>query len=408
MIQSVLVFALGFLAAAALALMAAPALWRRAGKHERKRIEASMPLSRDELQAEIDAVRAEYAMAMRRLEMKAEAVKKKAAQDLVEINLLREQVHSLEIRCAEGDEALAGLSAERDDLAARLKEAEQEGRVQAARLREAAEKLAEREREVEELSRRYEEASLTASSRQIELVARESEIDNLNEMLGILRSQRKEADRTMREAVSEKVQSDNMLQLERERVAELEGKVERLMTELSTREDRLERQESEIARLKQKLRGTAGGRKGREPDADEERLRLEAQVAELSQKLSTLLAGADDSTPNDEPPALRKPEMERLQARLSALLRENKKLRAELAASAAAQQETGDEMLRERISNLAAEVLSMAAALQGPDSPIEKALSGLPAETGGEGKERRMSLAERVRALRKASGEAKR
>lgn len=367
-----------------------------------------MPLSRDELQAEIDAVRAEYAMAMRRLEMKAEAVKKKAAQDLVEINLLREQVHSLEIRCAEGDEALAGLSAERDDLAARLKEAEQEGRVQAARLREAEEKLAEREREVEELSRRYEEASLTASSRQIELVARESEIDNLNEMLGILRSQRKEADRTMREAVSEKVQSDNTLQLERERVAELEGKVERLMTELSTREDRLERQESEIARLKQKLRGTAGGRKGREPDADEERLRLEAQVAELSQKLSTLLAGADDTTSNDEPPVLRKPEMERLQARLSALLRENKKLRAELAASAAAQQETGDEMLRERISNLAAEVLSMAAALQGPDSPIEKALSGLPAETGGEGKERRMSLAERVRALRKASGEAKR
>ena len=408
MIQSVLVFALGFLVAAALALMAAPALWRRAGRHERKRIEASMPLSREELQAEIDAVRAEYAMAMRRLEMKAEAVKKKAAQDLVEINLLREQVHSLEMRCAESDEALAGLNAERDDLLARLKDAELELREQTARLREVEEKLAEREREVEELSRRYEEASLTASSRQIELVARESEIDNLNEMLGILRSQRKEADRMMREAVSEKVQADKALQLERERVEELAHKVERLMTDLSTREDRLERQESEITRLKQKLRESAGRRKGREPDADEERVRLEAQVAELSQKLSTLLAGGDATAPKDEAPALRKPEMERLQARLAALLRENKKLRAELAASAAAQQEAGDEMLRERISNLAAEVVSMAAALQGPDSPIEKALAGPPAETGGKGKDRRMSLAERVRALRKASVEAER
>lgn len=408
MIQSVLVFALGFLVAAALALMAAPALWRRAGRHERKRIEASMPLSREELQAEIDAVRAEYAMAMRRLEMKAEAVKKKAAQDLVEINLLREQVHSLEMRCAESDEALAGLNAERDDLLARLKDAELELREQTARLREVEEKLAEREREVEELSRRYEEASLTASSRQIELVARESEIDNLNEMLGILRSQRKEADRMMREAVSEKAQADKALQLERERVEELAHKVERLMTDLSTREDRLERQESEITRLKQKLRESAGRRKGREPDADEERVRLEAQVAELSQKLSTLLAGGDATAPKDEASALRKPEMERLQARLAALLRENKKLRAELAASAAAQQEAGDEMLRERISNLAAEVVSMAAALQGPDSPIEKALAGPPAETGGKGKDRRMSLAERVRALRKASVEAER
>src|SRR5690606_36221800 len=287
-------------------------------------------------------------------------------------------------------------------------DAELELREQTARLREVEEKLAEREREVEELSRRYEEASLTASSRQIELVARESEIDNLNEMLGILRSQRKEDDRMMREAVSEKVQADKALQLERERVEELAHKVERLMTDLSTREDRLERQESEITRLKQKLRESAGRRKGREPDADEERVRLEAQVAELSQKLSTLLAGADATAPKDEASALRKPELERLQARLAALLRENKKLRAELAASAAAQQEAGDEMLRERISNLAAEVVSMAAALQGPDSPIEKALAGPPAETGGKGKDRRMSLAERVRALRKASVEAER
>jgi hypothetical protein len=57
LLQSVLIFTFGFLAAALLALMAAPAMWRRAVYLTRKRIEAALPLSINELNAEKDAAR---------------------------------------------------------------------------------------------------------------------------------------------------------------------------------------------------------------------------------------------------------------------------------------------------------------------------------------------------------------
>lgn len=391
MIPTVLFFVLGFLVAAALALASAPLLWKRADRLARKKIEASLPLTREELQGEIDAVNAEHAMAMRRLEMKAQAIKRKAAQDLVEINTLREEVRTLQEQCAEGA-----------NLAERLAEKEEEIRRLAAVHGETEEKLARQVAQVEELSRLYEEASLTASSRQIELVARESEIEDLNETLSILRSQRKEADRAMREAVSERTSAENALEIERSRAEELDRRVERLMSKVSTYEDRLERQQGEIMRLKQKIRQNGADRPDVEIPTDTEHARAgpERRDADLSQQISMLMAGGAMESEDSEHPSSPKSEVERLRSRLAALVRENKKLRVELAASTSSTAEEGDEALRERISNLAAEVVNMAATLEGPDSPIHKTLSDAPADgVGGQSP----SLAERVRALRESS-----
>ena len=90
MVQSVLFFALGFLCAGFLALIVAPAVWQRAVALTRRRIEASIPLTQAEIQADKDRVRAEYAMATRRLEMNVKALREKAAEQLVEINRGRE------------------------------------------------------------------------------------------------------------------------------------------------------------------------------------------------------------------------------------------------------------------------------------------------------------------------------
>ena len=65
--QSSLVFILGFLSAGLIALIVAPMVWRRAVALTRKRIEASMPLTQAEIQADKDRMRAEFAMATRRL-----------------------------------------------------------------------------------------------------------------------------------------------------------------------------------------------------------------------------------------------------------------------------------------------------------------------------------------------------
>ena len=70
MVQSVLFFVLGFLCAGFLALMVAPAIWRRAVALTRKRIEGSIPLTQTEIQADKDRIRAEYAKSTRRLKLR--------------------------------------------------------------------------------------------------------------------------------------------------------------------------------------------------------------------------------------------------------------------------------------------------------------------------------------------------
>ncbi len=59
-------------------------------------------------------------------------------------------------------------------------------------------------------------------------------------------------------------------------------------------------------------------------------------------------------------------------------------------------------MLREQIHQLAAEVVNLTAKLDGPESPIRKALSMPPADDGGSTGSV-LSLADRIRALQKAA-----
>ncbi len=63
MIQTALYFALGFLAAVLLALLVVPPIWRRATYLTRRRVEAEIPLTLNEIQAQRDGSRAEHALA---------------------------------------------------------------------------------------------------------------------------------------------------------------------------------------------------------------------------------------------------------------------------------------------------------------------------------------------------------
>ncbi|HEY8578608.1 MAG TPA: hypothetical protein VIL72_01885, partial [Beijerinckiaceae bacterium] len=74
MIEQLMIFALGFLSAGLLSLLFLPAFWRRAMRLSRRRLEMQMPLSMDEIVAERDQLRAEFAAERRRLEQAHEAL----------------------------------------------------------------------------------------------------------------------------------------------------------------------------------------------------------------------------------------------------------------------------------------------------------------------------------------------
>jgi len=411
-VQSILFFTLGFLCAGFLALMVAPAIWRRAVALTRKRIEGSVPLSLNEIQADKDRMRAEFAMSTRRLEMSIKQFREKAATQVVEINRNREELKRLAVERTEKSQAISEIEAKGGELRAELRQREDQLQRMADRLIEADKALEERALELDKLGRMYDEASFSSSNRQIELVAREAEVEKLAGDVSTLRGQRKETERRMHDLAAENKTTRDALKAEKKRVADLEKKVERMMATLSDREEKLDRREKEMARLREQARGNASAEGQLDvqlTEAQAEKVRLETEVADLTLQMSTLLSGAKGG---DIEKAIEKlqGERDRQETRLTALTRENKKLRSDLSAYERTKSEDwSDErrenaLLREQINDLAAEVISLTATLDGPESPINKVLATASAESAArDPRDKITSLADRVRALQKAA-----
>lgn len=80
-----MVFALGCLVSGLLALFFLPAFWRRAVRLSTRRLEMQIPLSMDEIVAERDQLRAQFATSQRQLEQKLEAVSDRRAIEMGEL-----------------------------------------------------------------------------------------------------------------------------------------------------------------------------------------------------------------------------------------------------------------------------------------------------------------------------------
>jgi len=98
MILYIMLVALGFLIAMLLALLLAPAFWRRAERLTARRLEQSMPMSIAEAEAERDQIRASYAIIIRRLEAALSQEKMRSARQLVKISRLQMEIADLNDR----------------------------------------------------------------------------------------------------------------------------------------------------------------------------------------------------------------------------------------------------------------------------------------------------------------------
>ena len=135
MIDIGLYVALGFLVASLLALMVAPAFWRRAVRLTKRRIEMTMPMSAADIQADKDQLRAEFAIELRRVEVALERAKDKAARELVEANKRRVEISEIKTDL----ESARGRLQEKDNANRVLEQTirrrlpELEGRLKAAK-----------------------------------------------------------------------------------------------------------------------------------------------------------------------------------------------------------------------------------------------------------------------------------
>lgn len=95
MIEYAMLAALGFLVASLLAVLFAGPFWNRAVRLTKKRMEATLPMSLSDIQADKDHLRAEYAVELRKLEMAHDREKEHAARFLIERNKYKVEISEL-------------------------------------------------------------------------------------------------------------------------------------------------------------------------------------------------------------------------------------------------------------------------------------------------------------------------
>jgi len=139
--ESILTFALGFLIASLIALILAAPLWRRAEKITRKRLLSSLPISVDDVAAEKDKLRADFALSTRKLEMNLEKLRKKAQGQMTTAQQGHNKLIELETELKAKTETKSDNETEIASLAEKLAETEADLKRRTAQMEDMKAKL---------------------------------------------------------------------------------------------------------------------------------------------------------------------------------------------------------------------------------------------------------------------------
>ncbi|MGI9365017.1 MAG: hypothetical protein ACR2O8_07535 [Rhizobiaceae bacterium] len=178
-------------------------------------------------------------------------------------------------------------------------------------------------------------------------------------------------------------------------------------------EERLERRDTDIKNLRSKSGDSGKGLQAALKENDQlqaQNIKLESEVAQVTLRMEALLKDASGEN-IENAVATFESERQALTTKLAETEAELDDLKAEVSSLLLA---SGDDweaerrenaVMRERINDLAAKVTSMTAALEGPDSPINKAVAKSRTATRNKSAakkkaaEKPTNLAERIQAL---------
>jgi chromosome segregation ATPase len=427
MIEPIMYLAIGFLVSMLFGLMIVPLVHNRAVRLTTKRLEAATPLSMAEIQADKDQLRAEFAMSARRLEMSVEQLRNKTTSQLAELGKKTDAINRMKIELGEKNAAIFALEAREKAMKEQLRATEEEFSAKTGMLRGAEQALADKQAELARINQALSDRSMTADSRQIELVTVRTQIEELKGRVGDaekefaatqarLTQERTETETATRELSEARARVETLSQrvtdLDRQLLAQIKEaemlgiRVNDLETRLATQGKLLAEREYENGQLKQ---------------ANEA---AERTLKELRTEIAALSAGGHS-------PAIEKLRSEKaaLEEELRIARDERAKLQRDInaiqqqAESSWATERMENALLRERINDIAAEVAKLAIQLEGPNSAIEAMLSAeptIPAKTppkaangaangapAGSLPEGGGTLAERIRALQSHASRAR-
>jgi chromosome segregation ATPase len=184
MIEPIMYLAIGFLVSMLFGLMIVPLVHNRAVRLTTRRLEAATPLSMAEIQADKDQLRAEFAMSARRLEMNVEQLKNKTTSQLAELGKKSDAINRMKIELGEKNATIFSLEAREKAVKEQLRATEEEFAAKTELLRTAEAALTDKQGELARINHELSDRAMTADSRQVELVAVRTQIEELKGRVG--------------------------------------------------------------------------------------------------------------------------------------------------------------------------------------------------------------------------------
>src|SRR5262245_37762351 len=383
MIEPIMYLAIGFLVSMLCGLMIVPLVHNRAVRLTTRRLEAATPLSMAEIQADKDQLRAEFAMSPRRLEMSVEQLKNKTTSQLAELGKKSDAINRMKIELGEKNATIFALEAREKAVKEQLRATEEEFAAKTELLRNAEQALTDKQAELGRINHELKDRSMTADSRQVELVSVRTQIEELKGRVG---DAEKEFTATQTRLAQERADSEHATR----ELGEARGRVENLSQRVTDLDRQLIVQVKEAEMLGNRVndleaRLATQGKLLAEREYENNQLRQTNAAAErimmdLRNEVSALSSGGSSA-------AIEKLRNEK--AAVEQQLRSARDERAKLQRDINAIQQQAESswqtermenaLLRERINDIAAEVAKLAMQLEGPNSAIEAMLAAEPA-----------------------------
>ena len=431
MVEPMMYFGIGFLAAALLAVLFIPLVHNRAVRLTTRRLDAAMPLSIAEIRADKDQLRAEFAMSTRRLELSVEQMKAKATAQLAELGKKADVVNQLKQELDEKTAAMFALEARHKSLQEQIRTTEQELELKSSGLHEAERSLADKEAEFGRVTATLGDQSIAADSQRLELASLRTQVEALKVSVTDYESAIKQTEERLARERSESMAAGKDLAVARSKIDEFGARTAELERQLIAQSKEAEWLDKRVQELEARLADQ--GRLLAERDYEIERLRSEAEAARKAEsdlRSELAMTGSRGNAVAEK----FKGDIGQLEAQLASAIEERSKLQSEISAmkreaeSTWASERVENALLRERINDIAAEVARLTAALEGPGSPIEAMLAtagpavtlaySAPAINGRQARgeaapagieparEHKSTLADRIRALQASASRA--
>jgi hypothetical protein len=280
-IESIMYFGIGFLAAGLSVLIVVPVVHGRAVRLTTRQLEGAIPSSMAEVVADKDLQRAEFALSTRRLEINVEQLKAKGASQLAELGRKSDAINRLKI--------------ELDALRDQLRISEEHCAVKTNAASEAERTLSDKESELAKLTGALEKRSVSADSQKAEIIALTQQVQTLKERLVQVSEQARTAEDCRDAAVrdAERALSDKESELtklistleERSRLADvLKAEIVALTSQVQTLKERLVQVDEEAKMAKVRCDSERNGLNAATHQFVEERAKFDdfhRRVAEL-------------------------------------------------------------------------------------------------------------------------------